>query len=260
MNIVLPQSLGPLAPLLGEFFEAMAFKLAVNSHKDAIGEDDVDILIDRMMEELQEFKEQRLADATDPNMLAEMADTSNFAFLIYAFLRSRGVKDLKERFIDEFFEVLPEAGVVMCKKSRSGSPYKPGDVVFGSKRKNVAYIRAQHTISGVAVSVAIRDIVWWKHHGQWPERPLRYLSIRHVAGKTIDRIDNLQLVPEAKTDRYQFVFRYAPKGRENHQNFGMYGYQRRHLFSLVRVGYWPTEKEAAVEGLKAWKAKIREAV
>lgn len=232
----------------------MVHKLNVNSHKDAIREDDVDGLLKKMQVEVQEFIDQRLADANDPNNLEELADISNFAFLLFAFLRAKGVKDMRERFIDEYFEIIPKTGRVFCAKTRSGSPLKVGDEIKGTTRNGRCYIRTQHAITGAVVSVARSDLIWYGEHGRWPVGQLTYRN----RNKSDDRIHNLVEAEPAPRTEFPFVFTYAPKGREQTANYGRYGYQRRHAFELVRVGYWDTKEEAAREGLIAWKARIKE--
>lgn len=266
MNLHIPPALKPMAPVLAEFFEGMIFKLEVNSHKNAIKEDDIDGLLAKLADEVQEFREQRLADARDPNVLSELNDTANFAFLLYAFMRSRGVMDLKERFIRDFYVIDTATGRVFCKQTRSGSPLKVGDEVVGTSRNGVTHIRAQHTASGASIYVARRDLVWWEAHGEWPAYPLVYIDGGEYSGKfngvdglrTKDRISNLTVgpVPEKK---YPYVSRYAPRGREGTANWGKWVYQRRHKYKLVRCGYYDTEEQAAVEGLKAWKEHTRNA-
>lgn len=241
-----------MSNLLNEFFGGMVHKLYVNSHKDAIRDEDIDSLIGLMVDELQEFKDQRDADIHDPNSLAEIVDVANFCFLLYAHLRSKGVKDMQERFLEEYFDVDVARGLVFCKKRRAGSPLQVGQEVKGTIRSGVRHIRSQHSPTGTSVSVSIRDVVWWKHHGKWPERPLTYRE--DSAG---DGIDNLVECNEMGAKRYPFASRYAPVGRESNKNFGKWIYQRRHLFKLVRVGYYDTEEEAAVKGLRDWKEKTR---
>lgn len=251
-----------MGPVLVEFFEAMVHKLNVNSHKRAITDDDIDGLLAKLTEEIQEFRDQRIQDASDPNILAELSDVGNFAFLIYAFLRERGVWTMRERFIMEYFDIDVSAGNIFCKKTRSGSPLSVGQEIKGTTRNGVTQIRAQHTISGATVSLPRRDIIWWCRHGKWPERPLRYVN-RTGFGKPLpgdkypDRIDNLELTPEKPGPRYSFVTQYKPKGRENSKNYGKWRYQRRHALKLITVGYYDTEEEAAELGLKAWKEKTR---
>lgn len=262
MNVHIPPSLQPMAPALSEFFDSMVFKLEVNSHKKALTDDDIDGLLEKLGEEIQEFREQRIADARDPNILSELADTGNFAFLLYAFLRSRGVMDLKERFIRDFYRVDSMAGRIFCNKTRSGSKLKIGDEVTGSVRNGVMYIRAQHTASGAAIYLPRRDIVWWNAYGSWPAYPLTYKEPEppEEYAANIDALSNLVYGPVPNKPKYPYVSRYAPKGRENSEHFGKFIYQRRHQYKLVRApGYWDTEEEAAREGLKAWKEKTRNA-
>ena len=120
MNVTIPPTLRGMSNLLTEFFEGMVHKLHVNSHKDAIRDEDIDSLINLMVDELQEFKDQRDKDIHDPNSLAETVDIANFCFLLYAHLRSKGVKDMRERFLEEFFDIDVEGGLVYCKKRRAG--------------------------------------------------------------------------------------------------------------------------------------------
>lgn len=245
-----------MGPTLTEFLEAMVHKLNVNSHKDAINADSVDGLLAKMQDEIAEFREQRIQDATDPNILGELADSANFCFLIYAYLRARGVKDMRERFIDEFFSIDAGNGKVYCRKTRSGSPLKVGDEILGSMRNGRVFIRSQHALSGAAVSVARSDLVYWAKTGQWPACRFRYKN-----GDTDDdRFDNLDPITAGVTDdkKFPFVSQYRPKGREGQKNWGKWVYQRRHAFELVRVGYWDSPEDAAREGIIAWKARIKE--
>lgn len=259
MNVNIPPVLRSLSPMLSEFFDSMVFKLEVNSHKNAITDDDIDGLLAKLGDEIQEFREQRIADARDPNILSELADTANFAFLLYAFLRSRGVMDLKEQFIREFYKVDGHLGRVYCAKTRSGSPLKVGDEVLGTLRNGVVHIRAQHTASGASIYLPRRDIVWWSMYGEWPAYPLNYSSEEVMGNMTKDSFINLYMGPVPQKS-YPYVSRYAPKGREGTANWGKWVYQRRHRHKLIRCGYWDSQEEAAREGLKAWKEKTRAAV
>lgn len=254
MNVTIPPTISDMGPMLFEFFEAMIHKLHVNSHKDAIRSDDVDGLLAKMAEEIQEFRDQRIADASDPNVLAELSDISNFAFLLYAYLRSRGVMDLRERFIREFLFINAAVGKVYCAKSRSGSPLKAGDEVKGTWRAGRCYIRTQHSVSGATISVPRSDLIWWASTGSWPVGKIRYLD----ENKANDAFSNLCYETKEVRRGYPFVSQYRPRGRENGANYGKWVYQRRHMFELVRVGYWDTEEEAAREGILAWKARIKE--
>lgn len=253
MNILIPPSLSSMAPQLQEFFDWMVHKLNVNSHKDAIRDDDIDGLLSKMAEEIQEFRDQRIKDPDDPNNLEELCDVSNFAFLLYAYLRSRGVKDMKERFIEEYLEVIPKCGAVFCAKTRSGSPLRVGDEVKGTIKNGRCRIRTQHSTTGTVISIARSDLIWWAEFGVWPGATL----VHRNGNKLDDRICNLE-EPEEHIGRYPFVSQYRPRGREKSTNYGRFVYQRRHAFKLVRVGYWDTPAEAAREGLKAWKKKTKE--
>jgi len=262
LNVNIPPAIAEMGPVLSEFFEAMVHKLTVNAHKDAIRDDDIDGLLARMAEEIQEFRDQRAENPEDPNMLSEMADVGNFAFLLFAFLRSKGVRDAREEFIDEYFTVDIARGRILCRKTRSGSPYRVGEEVQGTG--NPVRIRTQHAVSGTTISLLRRDIVWWKANGEWPKIGLIYKRIgyyspeRVSAGKTVDSLDNLMsLFHPPEKNRLPFISQYKPKGREGSANFGKWIYQRRHAFELIRVGYWDSPEEAAREGIKAWKSKIR---
>lgn len=256
MNVTIPPAILDLGPSLTEFFGEMVHKLNINSHKDAINEDDIDGLLEKMQGEIAEFRDQRIQDASDPNILSELADTSNFAFLIYAFLRARGLKTMKERFISEFYRIEVETGKVYCAKTRSGSRAKVGEEIAGTMRKGRCYIRAQHSASGATISVPRSDLIYWAWAGQWPVQPLRYID----GDTSNDAIGNLDLIEDTVdgAKRYPFVSQYTPKGRENTENYGKWVYQRRHAFALVRVGYWDSQEEAAREGVIAWKARIKE--
>lgn len=254
MNVNVPPALFSMAPILSEFFEAMLHKLNVNSHKDAIRSDDIDGLLAKMEDEIKEFRDQRIQDATDPNILEELSDVANFAFLLFLYLRSNGVQSVKERFINEYFTIDPEAGKIFCKKTRSGTPLKIGDEVVGQQRNGRTFIRAQHSGSGATISIARADLVYWAHTGKWADNPIRYVN----GDISDDRISNLDLVDNTIPDTlYPFVSQYRPKGREKNVNFGKWVYQRRHAFKLVRVGYWDSQEEAAREGVIAWKEKIK---
>lgn len=255
MNITLPPALLPMGRPLTEFFEAMVHKLHVNSHKDALNDDDIDGLLAKMQDEIQEFRDQRIQDASDPNALAELSDVANFAFLLYAFLRAKGVKTMQERFIEEFFDINVAEGKVYCRKTRSGSPLKVGDEIRGTWRNGRCYVRAQHSISGATVSVARSDLIWWAHTGSWPEQPFRYID-GNLSNDSIFNLDYIDKLP--RENKYPFVSVYKPRGREGSKNYGKFVYQRRHAFELVRVGYWDTEEEAAREGIIAWKERIKE--
>ena len=258
MNINIPPALSGMGPVLIEFFEAMLYKLNVNSHKDALRSDDVDGLLAKMEDEIREFREQRIQDANDPNILAELSDTANFAFLLYAYLRSKGVRSAREEFVDEYLRIDSEHGKVYCKKTRSGSPYKVGEEIRGTG--NPVRIRTQHAVSGATISMFRRDLVWWNEYGYWPSSVRYKFPDYNLPPYTVDRISNLLAANEDEPGgprEYPFVIQYKPKGREHTQNYGCWVYQRRHNLKLVRVGYWKSAEEASTEGLKRWKKKVK---
>lgn len=250
MNINIPPALKPHAPFLKEFFEGMLFKLNVNAHKDDTAKKDIPILIDLGLKELQELRDQLATKMEDPNTLAELFDMSNFNYLLFQFLRRQGVPDEREQFIKEFFRVDVNTGRVFASRTRSGSRYKEGDEIVGTKRGDRTYIRIQHAVTGSMISCARADIVWFAHYGEWPDGTLNYVDEDH----SNDAIQNLVLVRKRTSDhdRYPFVF------ERSGDDGTTYGYQRRHRGILVRVGYWGDRPTAASEGIKAWKAKVKE--
>jgi hypothetical protein len=265
MLVNTPPAIGHMVPRLTEFFELMAGKLMVNVHKDEVVAKDVPMLLDRLAEEVSEFKDEIEAAGDgeiDVNALEELADMGNFCFLLYKHLRDRGLKNVTERFIDEYYVIEPGTGRVYCRKSRSGSALKPGDEVKGTLRRGRVHIRAQHAISGAAISLPRAHLIWWKAKGRWPEGTLRhkldedfYFPDDHK--QSIDNIYNLTEEAPKSNGRLPFVSQYRPKGREQSPNYGKWVYQRRHAFKLVRCGYYDTQEEAATLGLRDWKEKTR---
>ena len=257
MIIHVPNSLRALEPMLAEFFDGMVFKLHVNSHKKGLEEQDIPGFVELMKKELMEFEEQILTDRTDTNSLMEACDASNFWFLIFAFLRQEGVATQREKFLDEYFRIDPDNGKVFCVKKRSGSKYGPGDEITGTvNSKGEVTIRTQNAAGGFAVTLPRSHLVWWKSTGAWPAGILGHLN----HDPKDDRFRNLisNSLDEENAARYPFVSQYCPTGREGTPNYGKWVYQRRHMFRLVRCGYWATQAEAAEQGLIAWKAKIAE--
>jgi len=261
MKIDIPPSLSHHEPHLRAFFEAMVFKLHVNSYKDETAEKDVPILIDLGLKELQEFKDELVVgeggelsfDQIGPNSLIELADQANFQYLLFWFLRKRGVPDSRELFIRHFFRVDTNAGKIYAAASRSGSRYREGDEIAGTERGGRIYIRTQHAVSGASVSLPRCEIIWWSAHGEWPDG-----EIRHNDGDTTnDAISNLMVVTTRSTRSFPFVTQWKPRGREGSDNYGKWVYQRRHNLILIKCGYYDTPEEAAEQGLKAWKGKTR---
>lgn len=262
MKVTVPDSIRSMEPALAEFFDGMVHKLHVNSHKNALTLDNVPGLIDLMLKELTEFRDQMEQDRTDTNVLAETWDAANFWFLIYALLRQEGVATMRERFIEEYFDIQPDLGMVFCVKKRSGSKYGPGDEVKGTKNKaGEVFIRTQNAAGGFAVTLPRSHLIWWKATGSWPTSEV----YRRDNDPANDKLENLFLVEDSGKDddggyfvKPPFVSQYKPSGKENTANYGKWVYQRRHMFQLVRVGYWDTAEEAARLGIMAWKAKVQE--
>lgn len=255
LRVNLPAALSAHGQTLSEFFNGMVFKLHVNVHKDEIVAKDVPKLIDLMIGELQEFKDQIAVDQNAENAGSELHDVGNFAYLLYWFLRRRGMLTSKDLFLNEFFEIDVENGQVFCKKTRSGSRLKVGEEYFPPSPG--APYRMQHAASGVVVTVTRRELVWWKAHGDtWPIGKVELIKDGYGV-PAWEGIRNLKLV-EPMPIKFPFVSQWKPKGKEDHPNYGKWVYQRRHNFVLIRVGYWDTDVEAAAEGIKLWKQKARE--
>lgn len=253
MKLDVPPILLQQSATLHEFFEGMLFKLSVNAFKDDTVAKDIPILVDRLIEELQELRDEIKADRIEPNALAETFDMGNFCYLLYQYMRKHGVPDEREIFLAENFIVDAFTGKVIAIKNRSGSRYRKGDEIAGSYRNGRCYIRVQHALSGAAVSLPRDHIVWWFGNKRWPNGELK-----HIDGNPgNDALNNLVEVEEVVTRQYPFVVQWKPKGKENHANYGQFSYQRRHRGVLVKVGYWPDEETAAREGLRAWKERTR---
>lgn len=264
MIINVSPAIAHMIPALTEYVELMGSKLLVNLHKDEVLEKDIPILLERLAGEVNEFKDE-VVDGQEigPNGLEELADMGNFCFLLYLHLRQRGVRNVTESFIEEFYDIDCGTGRVYCKKSRGGSPLKPGDEVRGTTRRGRVYIRAQHAASGATISLPRADLIWYAATGQWPLGKLRYTDPSYRSRAPIDHpitndhFANLTLEPPPQAGKLPFVSQWKPKGRETHKNWGRWVYQRRHGFKLVRVGYYDGAEQAAEQGLKDWKVKTR---
>lgn len=271
MLVNTPPAIGHMVPRLTEFIELMAGKLMVNVHKDDLVAKDVPVLLKRLADEVTEFRyEMTKAELTpgseiDINALEELADMGNFCFLLYQFLREQGVRNVTERFIEEYYDIRPDEGRVYCRKSRSGSSLKPGDEVKGTVRRGRVYIRAQHAISGAAISMPRANLIWWKAKSRWPVGQLSYIFDSgdgvwmddNPQDQAVDAIGNLTEEAPKPKGRLPFISQYRPKGREQSPNYGKWVYQRRHAFKLVRCGYYNTPEEATILGLRDWKEKTR---
>ena len=88
--ITIPNSLFKFHTHLKHFFDGMVYKLEVNSHKTTPTTADIPQIIDLMVGEIEEFAQQFNTDKTDPNVLVELQDAANFAFLAYVALKMQG--------------------------------------------------------------------------------------------------------------------------------------------------------------------------
>jgi SAM-dependent methyltransferase len=252
LNINVPSVLRPHESTLREFFEGMVFKLTVNAHKDDAEAKDIPILIDRLMDELRELRDEINRDGSiNPNALTETFDMANFCYLLYQFMRRTGVMDDREQFIRQFFRVDKNAGKIYASCNRSGSRYREGEEILGTYRKGRCYIRTQHAVSGASVSLPRDHIVFWSETGRWPIGELAHAN----GDPGDDRFINLDESQNSCTKDYPFVSQWKPKGKENHSHYGRWCYQRRHNMILVKVGYYDSAEEAARQGLKDWKRK-----
>jgi hypothetical protein len=71
----------------------MVFKLDKNSHKRTPETSDIPEMTILLLDELSEFQDQMRIDKLDPNVVIELCDVSNFAFLMFLALRNQGVAD-----------------------------------------------------------------------------------------------------------------------------------------------------------------------
>lgn len=255
MNIEIPSILRSHESTLREFFDGMVFKLAVNAHKDQIDARSIPGLIDLMLDELREFKDEIGPDGTaEPNALQEAFDGANFWYLLFQFLRKNGVPDAREQFLREYVRYDPVQGKLYAAKNRSGSRYREDDEITGTYRRGRCYVRTQHALTGAAVSLPRDHIIWWFCTGRWPTGELRHLD----GDPGNDAILNLveDAIPAER--EFPFVVQWKPKGKEDTASYGKWCYQRRHNLVLVKVGYYDTPEQAAKQGLIDWKAKTKE--
>jgi len=248
-NLVLPipESLTIYRGHLKEFFAGMMLKLDVNSHKNTPEMDDVPEVINKLLEEVQEFRDQLLKDPSDENTLVELMDAANFSFLAYIAVKNKyGTKSRKDRIVDEFLLVDTKRGKVFCKKPREGYRYKIGDEIKGSLKQGEREIELQKVKDvGYGVSVPRSHVVWYAEHGMWPT------ELVHIDGVgTNDAIDNLWVKPAQNKDKLpRFVVRHKD---------GKYGYHRHHKGVILSTGRYDTSAQAATEGKLKWIARVKE--
>ena len=247
---------------LRTFFEGMIRKLSINSHKSTPTKTDMNGIINLMLGEIEELKEQVSVDKFDENSLAEAYDCANYAFLAFVALRGDGVKTKKEKLIDEYFYVDVESGKVYVKKTRSGSTRKVGDENTGVARKGYVDIKLQNRREGCAMRMPRSHLVWWKATGKWPTG-----VIDHINGvKNDDRISNLRDVtfsennlniPRQNRKYPPFVTCYKPTGREQMWAYGKFVYSKSYKGVNIRCAYYETAEDAAAKGPMDWAEKVR---
>lgn len=88
--ITVPNSLFKFHTPLKNFFDGMIYKLEINSHKQTPTSADIPGIIALMRKEIEEFEQQFDEDKADPNVLVELQDVANFAFLAYVALKLQG--------------------------------------------------------------------------------------------------------------------------------------------------------------------------
>lgn len=88
--VAIPPSLEGLSDHLQGFFDTMIKKLDKNSWKETPTIHSIPEIVGLMIEEVTEFEVQFYSDAYDENVLVELADAANFAFLAYVALRIHG--------------------------------------------------------------------------------------------------------------------------------------------------------------------------
>lgn len=261
MYLNLPPSLCEFRADLKEFFIGMTMKLDLNSHKDTPNRTQINTMIDLLLGELEEFKQQLSEDKFNNNSLLELCDTANYAFLMFYALRQDGVKTRREEIIDEYLLVDEVLGKVYCKKSRAGSQYKPGQEIRGSNRNGYVDIKLQSALGNTrGITVPRSHLVWRKAHGTWPNKVLD-----HINGiKNDDSIHNLReatfrenaLNKHTANRKYPpHVSKYEPTGRQHLSNYGKYVYQRHYNGANVRIAYFDTPEEASEQGYKSWLVK-----
>lgn len=86
-------SLIPYESRLREFFQGMLYKLDMNAHKKTPEVVDIPGMTEMLLDELNEFTEQFVADSRNVNTVIELFDVSNFAFLMFLALRNKGNAD-----------------------------------------------------------------------------------------------------------------------------------------------------------------------
>ncbi len=260
--VPIPPSLQVYREPLREFFAGMVRKLHKNSHKNTPNTVDIPTLVNLLRGEIEEFEEQMEVDANSDNVLTEMYDTSNYAFLVFLACRGAGVQTKKEKMIDEFLHIDASRGIVLCRKTRAGSQYKVGQEIKGTNRKGYIDIKLQSKSDGVTgISVPRSHLVWREATGAWPTGVVDHIN----RVRDDDRFVNLRDVSfsdnnlnNGGTKKFPtHVSQYLPTGRSHLKHYGKYVYQRHYRGVNVRCAYYDTPEEAARQGSLDWIEKTQ---
>jgi hypothetical protein len=91
ITIIIPKSIEKYADDLQMFVSGMVKKLDKNSWKETPTLKSIPQIIDLLGEEVTEFEQQFYDDKYDENVLVELMDAANYAFLAYVALRLQGL-------------------------------------------------------------------------------------------------------------------------------------------------------------------------
>lgn len=86
ITVRVPHSIHDLQDPFREFVKGMLNKLDENSYKTPPEKHDLVLMLKRIREEVTEFEQQCRDDPNDPNMLQELYDIANTAFVAYVAL------------------------------------------------------------------------------------------------------------------------------------------------------------------------------
>jgi hypothetical protein len=88
---MIPKSLEQYTDHLQGFVDGMITKLDKNSWKETPTVNTIPDIINLLRAEIEEFETQFFEDKYDQNVLVELMDAANFAFLAYVALRLQGL-------------------------------------------------------------------------------------------------------------------------------------------------------------------------
>jgi hypothetical protein len=91
LTVIIPKSIEQYTPLIQSFVDGMIIKLDKNSWKKTPTVNSIPEIIDLLGGELSEFEEQFFENKYDENVLVELMDVANYAFLAYVALRLQGL-------------------------------------------------------------------------------------------------------------------------------------------------------------------------